>query len=76
MPPSMITTSIPFFGSLCNIQIILSKMFQILTIHDIKIGRNPRLNLSTMTPNFEKKKWQISFQVYSHDFNRNLKSSQ
>ena len=26
---------IPIFGSLCNIQIILSKMFQILTIHDI-----------------------------------------
>ena len=24
-----------FFCSLCNIQIILSKMFQILTIHDI-----------------------------------------
>ena len=24
-----------FFDSLCNIQIILSKMFQILTIHDI-----------------------------------------
>ena len=26
---------IPIFGSLCNIQIIVSKMFQILTIHDI-----------------------------------------
>ena len=26
---------IPIFGSLCNIQIILSKMFQILAIHDI-----------------------------------------
>ena len=48
---------IPIFGSLCNIQIILSKMFQILTIHDIKIGRNPRLNLSMMTP----KLWQICF---------------
>ena len=26
---------IPIFGSLCNIQITVSKMFQILTIHDI-----------------------------------------
>ena len=26
---------IPIFGSLCNIQIILSKMLQIYTIHDI-----------------------------------------
>ena len=26
---------IPILGSLCNIQVILSKMFQILTIHDI-----------------------------------------
>ena len=26
---------IPIFGSLCHIQIILSTMFQILTIHDI-----------------------------------------
>ena len=26
---------IPIFDSLCNIQIILSKMFQILNIHDI-----------------------------------------
>ena len=32
---NMIFFLIPIFGSLCNIQIILSKMFQILTIHNI-----------------------------------------
>ena len=72
---NMIFFQIPIFGSLCNIQIIVSKMFQILTIHDIWIGRNARLNLSTMTPNFEKFAFNM-FKVYSHDFNRNLKSSQ
>ena len=50
-------------------------MFQILTIHGIYIGRNARLNLSTMTPNFEKFD-KFAFRVYSHDFNRNLKSSE
>ena len=71
----MIFFQIPIFGSLCNIQIILSKMFQIFSIHDIYIGRNPRLNLSTMTQNFEKFD-KFAFKVYSHDFKRNLKSSQ
>ena len=28
-------------------------MFQVLTFHDIQIGRNPRLNLNMINPNFE-----------------------
>ena len=63
------------FWQFINIQIVLRNMFQIFSIHDIYIGRNPRLNLSTMTQNFEKFD-KFAFKVYSHDFKRNLKSSQ
>ena len=49
-------------------------MFQILIIQNTLIGRNPRLNLSMMTPNF-KNLDKFASKVYSHDFNRNLKSS-
>ena len=63
---------IPISDILWSNKFMLSKMFQMLTFHDIWIGRNPRLNLSIMNPNFKNFDKRAS-KVFSHDFNRNFK---